>query len=319
MVHIACPTGSRADPSLVFWVAYCRGTGCNLWQPQNSLLASVLPGTSRRLKHKACAGVEPAVLKELATQLEVVRRARTPLCPRSRSPFSAEAMTDSFLAAFLVGSQPRKITGHTTPPKRRGHISPKLVVTLQITGPDLQMQSRKNSNISNNSGITQHQATTARSVPSSCIQEGTLSPIDARACTQKVRGSNNSCKKKQRHMASSCMAHPSQRPIPTFCSRTEKTQARHSKPQWSIDHTNRDNDDNRKNSTCSGHNMYVRSRPAVQTCCARGRRHLHATGTQSTIATTVPMPTKRHRQQQKQQLKQSAQNELTVVFFFKNT
>ena len=37
------------------------------------LLASDLPRTSRRLWHKACAGVEPAALRELALQLEVVR------------------------------------------------------------------------------------------------------------------------------------------------------------------------------------------------------------------------------------------------------
>ena len=104
-----CASANRWCTSHVPWaptpVSHLAGVLQRDWlQPlpiSKLLLASDLPRTSRRLWHKACAGVEPAALRELALQLEV---ARAPLCRRSRSPFSVEAMTlTPFLVAFLAG------------------------------------------------------------------------------------------------------------------------------------------------------------------------------------------------------------------------
>ena len=54
-------------------------------------------------------------------------------------------------------------------------------------------------NKSNNSGNTQHLATTATTVPTSCVPERTLSRIDARACAQKksTNSTGNRCSRRQ--------------------------------------------------------------------------------------------------------------------------
>ena len=151
-------------------------------------------------------------------------------CPRTTVTVARarRRRPDSFFAAFLAGSHTAKFL--VTHPKRCGHTSPKLVVTLHkllvtlyfpvthhIGGPDLPMPSHKNSNYSHsnnigNSGNTKQQQ---QHLFHQAATQNAPAPTSVPA-HRKSKAATTTAATEQRHMASNSMVHPSQRPIPTF-------------------------------------------------------------------------------------------------------